>query len=85
MVKLKISPSLTGTPLTEQELKSIIGGKINYTRECYCDIYQNYELISTSIPVPAQNEDNCIAQCNSLCRYDRTDCSSAQAIYFVKS
>lgn len=37
MSKLKIPVNpLLGSPLTAEELKSILGGQVNLVRECHC-------------------------------------------------
>ncbi len=69
MKKLKISPSLTGTPLTEQELKSIIGGKVNYTRTCHCTLTHSNGLV-TSKYLTVKDETECSISCASECSGD---------------
>lgn len=88
MTKIKISPSLTGTPLTEQELKSIIGGNVNYSNTCYCmytvNEVENGELVPkpASAEVSVTDENDCISKCNAFCNDPKnTECRYSYRAY----
>ena len=82
MTKIRISPSLTGTPLTEQELKSIIGGRIGFTRLCSCQLYkENDELIRTDI-LEVENESQCSKECGNNCN-NEPQCYKSKYSYYV--
>ena len=82
MKKLKISPSLTGTPLTEQELKSIIGGRMGFTRNCSCQFYgKNDEFIGDDT-VAVEDEGECSEKCRDLCK-DDSKCYRSTYYYTV--
>lgn len=81
MTKIKISPSLTGTPLTEQELKSIIGGRMGFTRNCDCKLYDDGELVS-SVKLEVNDETQCSQKCTNNCN-GYAGCDKAVYSYYV--
>lgn len=73
MGKLKIPENpLWGSPLTDEELKSILGGQGNVTKTCLCNfIYHGsmpagYERLS-SAPRSASTYEICRQKCNNAC------------------
>lgn len=73
MGKLKIPENpLLGSPLTDEELKSILGGQSNVKKICLCNfIYHgsmpaDYEKLS-SAPKSASTDEICKAKCEFTC------------------
>lgn len=71
MTKLNLSmfPVNMGTPLSEDELKSILGGNTNLTRQCTCT-YIDSEGKETKEKVEADSEYMCSEKCWGACRMD---------------
>lgn len=66
MKKLKLPPSvLNGTPLTESEMKEILGGMQLY-RHCSCRLYYTDGAMYEE-SIPAGTEEECITLCSSHC------------------
>lgn len=71
MEKLKLGPSyLKGSPLTEEEMKSILGG-MQLTRVCSCYYVYSSEASGLGYPleerVEASNEFVCESKCRDNC------------------
>lgn len=66
MKKLKLPPSvLKGTPLTESEMKEILGGMQLY-RHCSCRLfYTDGAMYEETIPA---STEECITLCSSHCK-----------------
>lgn len=80
MTKLSIplSPQL-GSPLTDEELKSIIGGQTDASRSCHCTFY--YEGGGTgSSTTEADSESVCEKACEAACSKSGS-CISAKYFY----
>lgn len=72
MTEIKIPVSTMGTPLTEEELKSIVGGNMDVTRTCICYLsFKDGTTSSTS--VAAESEEDCTAKCLNNCNM-QTSC-----------
>ena len=82
MTKIKITPSLTGTPLTEQELKSIIGGRMGFTRNCSCQLYKKNGEPLDEKTLAVKDESQCSEKCGSLCN-DNSECYRSTYYYTV--
>ncbi len=73
MSKLKIPVNpLLGSPLTAEELKSILGGQVNLVRECHCMFtYGGSIPVGTSCPasvnIEAADEATCKQACQGKC------------------
>lgn len=66
MKKLKLPPSvLNGTPLTESEMKEILGGMQLY-RHCSCRLYYTDGAMYEEA-IPVGTEEECNTQCSSHC------------------
>lgn len=76
MEKIKLPPTcLEGTPLTVEEMKSILGGQIDQTRICSCYFRYSSGVQNTSdnlypptVSVKAADESTCIQECQNECR-----------------
>lgn len=89
MKNLKLPPpSIEGTPLTEEEMKSILGGQIYQTRLCSC--YFRYSsgventsdnLYPASKSVEAGNETICMQKCQDDCDHNEK-CIHWDYIYY---
>lgn len=79
MKKLQLpSFSLVGTPISEEELKGIIGG-MTHTRTCTCTFNQkNGEVISTS--VEAETSNDCQNKCTNICN-GSTSCLNSKYLF----
>lgn len=90
MSKLKIPVNpLLGSPLTAEELKSILGGQVNFTRICHCTYHyrgscHGDKSCPTSENVAADSESLCSEKCQSNCN-SNGQCVSADFEYSVKS
>ena len=82
MTKIKIPASAMGTPLTEEELKSIVGGMTDDTNNCSCHI--KYELGTSIIGVKAADQETCKAKCSAMCVNDEY-CIHADYEYYATS
>lgn len=83
MKKIHISPVLMGTPLTEQELKSIIGGRMTLVKYCTC-YYTDKNGNETSEAVEAEDEDTCSTKCKNNCNNDGA-CENYSYAYYVSN
>lgn len=72
-----------GTPLTEQELKSIIGGRTTLVRSCTC-YYTDKNGNETSEAVEAEDEDTCSTKCKNNCNNDGA-CENYSYTYYVSN
>ena len=68
-----------GTPLTEEELKSIVGGNMDTTRTCTCTLHFDGKPDTTST-TEANSEAICKGACNEMCRQNG-ECLSAEFSY----
>lgn len=78
MEKIKLPPTcLEGTPLTVEEMKSILGGQIDQIRICSC--YFRYSsgvqntsdnLYPASKSVEADSETICMLKCQDDCNHN---------------
>lgn len=82
MTKIKIPASAMGTPLTEEELKSIVGGMTGDTNNCSCHL--EYELGTSIIGVHATDKETCKAKCSTMCVNDEY-CIHADYEYYATS
>lgn len=71
--------SLIGTPLSEKELKAIIGGSAGVTRTCVCTYTDSSNQV-TSESVEADSEVTCSAKCHGACS-SNASCISATYSY----
>lgn len=71
-----------GTPLTEEELKSIVGGMTGDTNNCSCHL--EYELGTSIIGVKAADQETCKAKCSAMCASDEY-CIHADYEYYATS
>ena len=83
MKKIQISPVLMGTPLTEQELKSIVGGSMALVKSCTC-YYTDNNGNETSEAVEADDEDTCSTKCKNNCNNDGA-CENYSYAYYVSN
>ena len=81
MVKLKIPVSTMGTPLTEEELKSIVGGRMDKPNTCYCTLSLKDGTSNTSLIAAASVEKSKL-KCPSLCDAD-TECDKMLEVKYV--
>ncbi len=78
MSKLKIpASSLLGTPLTQSEMKEILGGA-NYYQTCSCKYYYN-DGTSDLEKVNLIENQKCSEACNSRCNTPR--CTSYEYFF----
>lgn len=84
MKKIKISPILMGTPLTEQELKSIIGGITAVTRSCYCTFTHGDGTITSKSNDNITDETACSMFCSNQCRDHEVNCINYTFKYTVQ-
>lgn len=90
-LKLPVSP-LFGAPLTDEELKSILGGQVDYTRKCICTLTHASGNASgsgsgsgtnkTQHSLGAGNEYVCQSRCSKKCDETPT-CISSSYTYIV--
>lgn len=82
MTKIRIPVSAMGTPLTEEELKSIVGGMTGDTNNCSCHI--KYKLGTSIIGVNAADQETCKAKCSVMCANDE-NCLGQHYEYYATS
>lgn len=81
MTRVKIPVSTMGTPLTEEELKSIVGGRMDKPNTCYCTLSLKDGTSKTSI-IAADSEEKCKLKCQSWCD-DDTECDKMLEVKYV--
>lgn len=89
MEKIKLPPTcLEGTPLTVEEMKSILGGLIDQTRICSCYFFYASGVQSTSdglypsiSSVKATNEATCRDKCKAKCD-NNDECLYSEYSYY---
>lgn len=70
MKEIRISTNLkVGTPLTDDELKLVIGGNARYMNSCKCTKFDKDGGSSTDI-MAAENESVCKEKCMNSCYGD---------------
>ena len=82
MTKIKIPVSTMGTPLTEEELKSIVGGRMDMSKTCYCTLSYK-DGTSTTSTIAAENEEDCRSKCQDSCNNNSKCRSMLEAKYVV--
>lgn len=81
MTKVKIPVSTMGTPLTEEELKSIVGGRMDMSKTCYCTLSYKDGTSKTST-IAVDSEERCKSKCQSRCD-DDTECDKMLEAKYV--
>lgn len=72
MKKLQLPPTvLNGTPLTESEMKEILGG-MQYYQRCSCTVYKN--KVAEDHQLPMTSATTCSEACKEIC--DRINATS---------
>ena len=67
MKKIKISQNiLTGAPLSDEDLKLIIGGNARYSNSCKCTYFDRQGGSSVK-EIQVYNESDCRQKCANLC------------------
>lgn len=70
MTKVKIPVSTMGTSLTEEELKSIVGGCVKVTKTCTCTLSYLEPEETKVTSAKADDEDQCRIKCEAQCQLD---------------
>lgn len=84
MKKIQITPAITGTPLTEQELKSIIGGISAVTRNCYCTYTHGDGTVTSESNDNITEENACSTFCANQCKDHEVNCTKYSYKYTVQ-
>lgn len=84
MKKIQITPKLMGTPLTEQELKSIIGGINAVTRNCHCTFTHGDGTVTSIDNGNITDEGACSSFCASQCTDHEENCTQYTFQYTVQ-
>lgn len=84
MKKIQISPELMGTPLTEQELKSIVGGNLTVVRTCHCTFTFTDGSVTSKTFYNITSEGACSEKCQGYCDEDLVNCKSNTFKYTVE-
>lgn len=73
MTKIKIPVSTMGTPLTEEELKSIVGGMdVTKKTKCHC-VLSTFSGVPSAVDLTASFPEQCVEKCDSHCNKE-ADC-----------
>ena len=89
MTKIKLPPAvLNGTPLTESEMKEILGG-MQFYAACSCTVYKNGEAEDHELPMTSGMTcaDACKAVCDKINEntpMTGTSCSNYNYTYIEK-
>lgn len=78
MTKIKIPVSTMGTPLTEEELKSIVGGRMDktITVDCVCSLSMGPGKAQITISRSASTPEKCALKCDDACEKVVEGCES---------
>lgn len=84
MKKIKISQNiLAGAPLSDEDLKLIIGGNARYSNSCKCTFFDEHGGSSVK-EIQAANESICRDKCMNNCNND-PKCKDAAWAYSAMS
>ena len=84
MKKVQITPELMGTPLTEQELKSIIGGMNAVIRNCHCTFTHGDGTTTSKDNDSITEESACSTYCENQCTNHEVNCTDYTFEYIVR-